>query len=107
MSPMTVAEYLSRQEGWSSRTFGHGTRALGITSHIRKELAEIEAKPHDLTEWVDVVILAMDGYWRHGGNPENLMADLVAKQAKNFARTWPSHAPEDEAVEHVRTGESV
>lgn len=102
---MNVAEYLSQQEEWSSRTFGNGARTISITSHIRKELAEIEAEPHDLSEWVDVIILAMDGYWRHGGDPLHLMVDLVSKQQKNFARTWPAHAPDNEVVEHVRTGD--
>ncbi len=95
-----IGEYLKRQEEWSSRTFGHGTRTLGVTKHIEKEIAEIRAKPHDLFEWVDVIILAMDGYWRHGGSPESLMIALQAKQDKNFSRNWPTPTSEDEAVEH-------
>jgi hypothetical protein len=99
---MGLTEYLTRQWEWSRRTFGEGRRTKGILEHIRKELSEIEAKPDDLSEWVDVMILAMDGYWRHGGKPESLMADLQAKQDKNFARKWPTPTSEDVAVEHVR-----
>jgi hypothetical protein len=51
---MLVA-YLDRQMAWSLTTFGGGTRTKGLTAHIRKELAEIEAAPHDLEEWIDVV----------------------------------------------------
>ena len=100
---MEITEYLKRQEEWSSRTFGHGLRTKGIIQHISKELREIEEKPHDLSEWVDVILLAMDGYWRHGGSPESLMGALQAKQDKNFSRVWPKQSSEDEAVEHDRT----
>ncbi len=100
-----MTEYLTRQWDWSKRTFGPGRRTLGILAHIRKELLEIEAKPDDLSEWVDVAILAMDGFWRHGGRPEDLLPALQAKQDKNFARTWPTPTSEDEAVEHDRSGE--
>lgn len=102
----TLAGYLRDQWCWSLHTFGPGKRTKGIIQHIRKELTEIEAKPDDLSEWVDVAILAMDGYWRHGGKPEDLMADLLAKQEKNFARTWPTPTSEDEAVEHDRAAEA-
>jgi hypothetical protein len=94
--------YLRRQWEWSKRTFGPGRRTKGICQHITKEIAEVLAKPGDLSEWVDIAILAMDGYWRHGGTPEQFMADMQAKQDKNFARTWPTPESEDVAVEHVR-----
>lgn len=97
-----IREYNERQRQWSRQTFGDGKRTLGILAHIRKELAEIKAKPDDLEEWIDVAILALDGYWRHGGEPADLMAHLQAKQDKNFARQWPAPGPEDEPTEHVR-----
>jgi hypothetical protein len=95
--------YLERQMMWSSKTFGNGLRSKGIVDHIRKELLEISADPTDLTEWVDVIILAMDGYWRHGGHPLDLMRMLQEKQNKNFDRLWPVPTSEDVAVEHVRS----
>lgn len=98
-----VAGYLARQMAWSRVTFGEGRRTIGLVKHIGKELAEIEANPSDLAEWVDVIILALDGYWRHGGTPDRLMADLQGKQDTNRARTWPSPGPEDEPIEHDRT----
>lgn len=94
--------YVERQREWSQRTFGEGLRSGGVTQHIEKECAEIRANPTDLTEWVDVMILAMDGYWRAGGSPRLLMAHLREKQIKNFARKWPIPTSQDEAVEHIR-----
>ncbi len=92
---------LASQMEWSKRTFGNGRRTIGITKHIEKELAEIRDNPEDLSEWIDVIILAMDGYWRHGGTPDTIMRDLLAKQAKNRTRTYPVTA-EDEPSEHLR-----
>lgn len=99
--------YARRQWDWSAQTFGPGERTGGITQHIEKECTEIRAKPHDLSEWVDVMILAMDGFWRHGGKPEDLMPMLQAKQDKNFARNWPDWRKfsQDQAIEHDRSGE--
>lgn len=99
-----IEAYLRRQEIWSGRTFGPGVRTVEITKHIQKELAEILAKPHDLTEWIDVVILALDGFWRAGGEPAAVMDYLQAKQNVNFARTWPAPV-EGEPAEHDRARE--
>ena len=74
-----IREYNERQRQWSRKTFGDGKRTRGLTAHVRKELAEIEAKPEDLEEWIDVVILALDGAWRAGGTPEGIIAALAAK----------------------------
>jgi hypothetical protein len=98
----SLIPYVERQAEWSNRTFGAGWRTKGIVEHIRKELLEILADPGDLEEWIDVMILAMDGYWRAGGNPLDLMRRLQEKQNKNFARQWPTQMPEDKAVEHIR-----
>lgn len=95
---------LAAQREWSGETFGPGNRLAGILDHIRKELIEVEQNPRDVSEWVDVVILAFDGAWRAGHEPEAIVAALEAKYAKNRARTWPDWrtAPEGAAIEHVR-----
>lgn len=98
---MTIAEYLERQQTWSESTFGSGLRTGGVTKHIEKEVNEVRANPHDLSEWIDIIILAMDGYWRHGGTPDTLMSDLIAKQEKNFSRKYLITS-EDEPSEHLR-----
>lgn len=98
----SIVEYLRRQWAWSLKTFGPGSRYRAVIIHARKELVEIEQNPSDLIEWIDLITLGMDGYWRNGGTPETFMRDLVAKQAINFQRKWPVPTSEDEAVEHVR-----
>lgn len=98
------AEHLERQREWSGRTFGPGRRTKGIIDHIKKELREIEADPTDVEEWIDVVILALDGAWRAGALPQEIIDTLVYKQGKNEARDWPDWRTmsEDSAIEHVR-----
>lgn len=100
-----LVAHLHRQREWSERTFGPGHRTAGVLDHIRKELKEIEESPLDLSEWIDVAILAFDGAWRAGYSPEEIAAALVAKQIKNEARKWPDWRtiPMDKAIEHERT----
>jgi hypothetical protein len=101
--------HLERQREWSSRTFGPGNRTAGVVDHIRKELTEIEEHPDDLSEWADVVILGLDGFWRAGATPEQIIAAIVAKQVKNEARVWPDWRtqPLDKAIEHDRTHDAA
>ena len=105
LMPFDFEAHLQRQREWSERTFGPGPRAAGVVDHIRKELREIEAKPTDLSEWIDVVILALDGAWRSGATPQQIIDALVAKQAKNEARDWPDWRTQspDKAIEHDRS----
>jgi hypothetical protein len=98
------AKHLDTQRAWSTDTFGPGDRALGVLDHIRKELLEIEADPTDVKEWVDVIILAFDGAWRAGWEPQEIIDAIKAKQARNESRTWPDWRTADrsKAIEHVR-----
>lgn len=100
-----MLSHLARQREFSERTFGPGSRAKGVVDHIRKELCEIEADPSDLSEWADVVILALDGFWRAGASPQQIIDTIVAKQTKNEARVWPDWRtmPTDKAIEHDRS----
>ncbi|MGC3961307.1 MAG: DUF550 domain-containing protein [Verrucomicrobiota bacterium] len=101
-SAFAFQSYVSKQQEWSARTFGDGPRTKGITAHIRKELEEVEAAPHDLEEWIDVMILALDGAWRCGGTPQTIAAMLEQKQAKNFGRTYPKPLSQDHPSFHVK-----
>lgn len=98
---LDLVDYLARQVEWSRRTFGGGRRTLGLITHIDSELAEIAADPTDLTEWVDVIILALEGAWRSGHTPEEVAMALQAKQERNFRRSWPPPPPEDQPSFHV------
>ena len=94
---------LQAQRVWSEQTFGLGERTKGLLDHLRKELAEVEANPADVSEWIDVVILALDGAWRHGHSPEAIADAWVNKFLKNVGRKWPDWrtAPVDQAIEHI------
>jgi hypothetical protein len=100
-----LVAHLKRQGDFSLKVFGPGPRVKGITDHIRKELAEVEAEPASL-EWIDIVILALDGAWRAGFTPEQICAAIEAKQIKNENRDWPDwkNYNEDEPIEHIRQG---
>lgn len=95
--------HLHRQRTWSLATFGPGRRTRSIIDHLRKELDEVQAAPCDLSEWVDLVLLALDGAWRHGGTPSQIVGAIAGKQSINEARTWPDWrtADPDVAMEHV------
>lgn len=104
------AAHIKHQREWSTATFGpreqRGPR--GPLAHLRKEVEEVEVDPTDLEEWVDCIILALDGAWRGGHEPQQIIDAIKAKQAKNEARSWPDWRgiPADQAIEHVRTVEA-
>lgn len=100
-----LIEHLQRQQDFSLRTFGPGKRTDGLIDHITKELVEIKTKPNDVEEWVDVVLLALDGAWRAGYLPEEICAAIQEKLERNEKRTWPDWrtAEPGKAIEHVRS----
>lgn len=102
---LNLVGHLYRQRSFSEKTFGPGARTKGVLDHLRKELQEIEKKPQDLSEWIDVVLLALDGAWRAGHSPEEIAKALAAKQKKNEQRKWPDWRTQspDKAIEHDRS----
>lgn len=100
------AAHIEHQREWSTNAFGprdlRGPR--GPLAHIRKEVEEVAEDPAVLEEWVDIIILAFDGAWRAGHEPQAIIDAVKAKQAKNEARDWPDWrgVPADQAIEHVR-----
>ena len=98
------AVHIARQRAFSEKTFGPGARLNGVLDHIAKELEEVRKSPEDVTEWADIIILAIDGAWRSGHSPQAIIDAVIAKQAKNEARDWPDWrtADPDKAIEHVR-----
>lgn len=113
---MDLKQHLIRQMAFSHATFGPGERTEGVIDHIRKELSEVEEAGGDSAEWVDVVILALDGLTRRlafvndgeRADPDRvaeIVCDMiVGKQTRNEARVWPDWrtAPLGKAIEHVR-----
>jgi hypothetical protein len=101
---MDLINHLYRQRDFSLRTFGPGPRSNSVIEHIRKELMEIEANPTDVFEWVDVILLALDGAWRAGHSPEVIANAIVIKQKRNESRIWPDWRMADlnDPIEHNR-----
>lgn len=97
-------KHCQRAMEFSEKTFGPANRKHGITNHIRKECNEIDNDPHDIFEWIDVMILAIDGAWRAGYTPEDIASALEAKQTINENRKWPDwrETKDGEPLEHVR-----
>lgn len=98
-----LVKHLHRQRSFSQKTFGPGTRTKGVLDHLRKELSEVSKNPSDVTEWIDIVLLALDGAWRAGHTPEEIAAALEAKQSKNESRSWPDwrQSSPNQAIEHL------
>lgn len=66
---VTFLDYLYRHREWGYHTFGSpfdGRGPLGPRDHIKKEMKEIYEDPTDLKEWIDVIILSIDGMLRSG-----------------------------------------
>lgn len=112
---MNLREHLIRQMAFSHQAFGPGERTTGVIDHIRKELKEVEDGNGEASEWVDVVILALDGLTRRlafvngeRGDPyrvaETACRMIQGKQSRNEARQWPDWRTADptKAIEHVR-----
>lgn len=99
-------DHLARQIAFSRATFGPGSRTEGVVDHIREELAEVvSAKTHDekVEEWVDVVILGLDGLTRElvekhkstNAAAEIAVWSILRKQDMNEQREWPNWRTQD------------
>lgn len=118
---MDFARFLRNQQKWSTETFGPYTeaRTQGILDHARKEIEEIAAEPNDVEEWIDLMILAIDGAlaaatlrYPAGHYQAEKAVDLVEwtrdqKMEKNIRRNWPAQADQVPglAVEHISDDE--
>ena len=100
-------EDITFQRQWSDDTLGPGKRTAGVLAHIKKEVEEVAKKPTDLSEWIDLIILAIDGATRQGYTGTEVIRAYHAKMMENTLREWPpipeGGFPEDMAVEHVRS----
>lgn len=97
----SIKDLLVENAEWSRTTFGPGKRTKGLTEHIRSELLEIEASPDDFFEWVDVLLLALDGLARINISPDKIFEALLAKSKINWARNYGEQPKQDEASFHV------
>ncbi len=97
-----IADYVRRQRLWSKVTFGPGRRTEGILKHIEKEMQEVREEPESPKEWLDIVILALDGAWRTGASPAEIRGHLWDKQILNLSREFPYPESEDHISEHIK-----
>lgn len=61
---MNLFHHLTRAIVFSKATFGPGARTNGVLDHITKEIEEVRKGNGDPEEWVDLVILSLDGLTR-------------------------------------------
>lgn len=99
---MNLISYISNQIEWSRMTFGGGKRTIGITEHIKKEIEEVKEDTDRFEEWIDIVILALDGAWRAGATAGQIVGRLEEKQAINIRRVWPPIPAQHEVSEHIK-----
>ena len=115
---MDLKQHLIRQMAFSKATYGPGTRTNGVLDHMAKEIEEVRESNGSSDEWVDLVILALDGLTRqlsfcNEGDKRIKTAEeiadaacriIVGKQDRNENRTWPDWRTmsADKAIEHVR-----
>lgn len=115
---MDLRQHLIRQMAFSKATYGPGTRTNGVLDHLSKEIEEVRESSGSADEWVDLVILSLDGLTRQLSfcnegdkrtKPSADIADMacrmiVGKQDRNENRNWPDWRTmsADKAIEHVR-----
>ena len=113
-----LKQHLIRQMKFSHATFGPGQRMEGVLDHMKKEIVEVIDSGGDSDEWVDLVLLALDGLTRRFAYlegtdtyslplevaAEEAVRAIVAKQEANEGRTWPDWTTADPniAIEHDR-----
>lgn len=90
MQSFDLIEFLHRQRNFSIKTFGPGPRTAGVLDHLSEEIEEVRVcDGKDLMEWVDLILLSMDGAYRAGFSPEAIVAGLQQKLSINEGRDWP------------------
>lgn len=112
---LDLEQHLTRQMVFSRATFGPGERMNGVLDHMTKEIKEVRDANGDSAEWVDLVILALDGLTRRlwassdYRKPAHEIAEtavrmILGKQSRNELRDWPDWRTSDpeKAIEHVR-----
>jgi hypothetical protein len=89
---------------WQHETFGPNRPVTGVLEHMRREIAEIEAKPQDRAEWADLLILLIAGADRAGVPLKDVLEAAVLKTHVNKRRKWPDWRtqPEDAPIHHLK-----
>ncbi len=106
VEPALDAAWIADFAAWNLATFGPGPRTQGTIDHIRKELVEIERDPTDPAEWVDIILLGLNGLVRLDRSPNEIISLIRSKHTVNGTRQWPDWRETDphKAIEHVKGG---
>jgi Protein of unknown function (DUF550) len=98
-----ICDVLEDKRDWSIRTFGglDEIGPLGPIRHMAKEVAELEAAPHDIMEYVDVLFLLDDALIRAGFDWATLASKAYDKLGILEQRHYPK-TPDGVSSEHVR-----
>lgn len=99
--PFCFTDFVKRKMDHSRATWPSQT-LFGVLAHARKEVEEIEDNISDCIEWVDLILLGIDGACRTGLTPEQLGIQLERKLAINLQRAWPKPSTPDSPGEHDR-----
>ena len=102
---LTFLAHLDRQKVFRIRAFGPSARTEGVLDHIRLECNEVSGTGgKDLSEWIDIAMLAFSGALGAGFAPYEIVQAIEAKQTKNEKRSWPDWrtADENKAICHVK-----
>lgn len=100
-----LVDHIIEQRDWSFATFGPPSRrgSDGVIDHLRKEIEEA-AESRKLEEWIDIILLAIDGACREDYCPLDIVSGLANKLTINQQRQWPDWRSSEpgKAIEHVR-----
>lgn len=104
---IALLRFLSEKWEHSQRVFGPQT-TTGVLNHVRSEVEEIQEEPTDITEWVDLILLGMDGAMRSCPDPKTAPQEVVRAIRDKFEVVkkrqypdWRTLAP-DEASYHEK-----
>ena len=106
---MKICTLIERQKKFSKNAFGPGKCLDRIVDHIKEELSEVETSEGDLVEWVDVILLAIDGAWRAGYNSGEIEEMLFRKLKINEQREWPDpkSCDSNRAINHIEKSADI
>jgi hypothetical protein len=67
-------------------------------------LKEVAKDPGDMSEWADIIILGIDGAFRAGYSPGEIVSGIRNKFDRNQRRIWPDwrKAEPGKAIEHIK-----
>lgn len=97
---MTKFETLqAKQRLFSLATFGNTTldRLTRNLNHIKSELLEINEQPSNIEEWADLLLIAIDSFWRTGG----IALRIYNRELKEIASYYRDTLAIAEHIDHI------